>query len=94
MFCIVPNSGTLKGCVQMGMLEIEPFRSKKWNDYKSDTKDGTARNGSVLFPSEQANGKYVNGTVAFQCVHKQNWHAIVPFPSEQPIFSFQKLERR
>ena len=25
---------------------------------------------------------------------KQNWYTIVPFPFEQPICSFQKLERR
>ena len=40
---IVPKSGTLKGCIQTGTLQIEPFRSTKWSDLKSDTKDGTVR---------------------------------------------------
>ena len=31
-FNIVSKSGTLKGCVQTGTLQMEPFRSKKWSD--------------------------------------------------------------
>ena len=50
----VPKSGTLRGCVHTGTLEITSFRSKKWNDEKSDTKSGTIRNRSVPFPCEQA----------------------------------------
>ena len=50
----VPKSGTLRGCVHKGTLEITSFRSKKWNDEKSDTKSGTIRNRSVPFPCEQA----------------------------------------
>ena len=50
----VPKSGTLRGCVHTGTLEITSFRSKKWNDEKNDTKSGTIRNRSVPFPCEQA----------------------------------------
>ena len=50
----VPKSGTLRGCVHAGTLEITSFRSKKWNDKKSDTKSGKIRNHSVPFPCEQA----------------------------------------
>ena len=70
LFRIVPKSGTLKGCVQTGTFQIEPFRSKKWNDQKSDTKSGAVRNRSVPFPSEQTNRKHVNGTIAFPSEHK------------------------
>ena len=37
---IVPKSGTLRGCVQTGPLQIEPFRSKSWTYSISDTKSG------------------------------------------------------
>ena len=37
---------------------------------KSDTTSGTIRKRSVPLPSEQANGKHVNGTIAFPCEHK------------------------
>ena len=50
----VPKSGTLKGCVHTGTLEITSFRSKKWNDRISDAKSGTIRNSTVPFPCEQA----------------------------------------
>ena len=53
-FRSVPKSGTLRACVHTGTLEITSFRSKKWNDEKSDTKSGTIRNRSVPFPCEQA----------------------------------------
>ena len=56
LFRVGPKSGTLKGCVQTGTLQTEQFRSKKWNDQKSD--------------SELANGKHVNGTIAFPSEHK------------------------
>ena len=58
----VPKSGTLKGCVHTGTLEITSFRSKKWNHKK--------------------------------VIRKVERCAIVPFPYEQSIFAFQKLERR
>ena len=51
----------------MGTLAIEPFRSRKWSNSKSDTKNETMHNRLVLFPSEQASGKRVNGTIASPC---------------------------
>ena len=51
----VLKSGKLKGCVQTGTLQIEPFQSKKLNDQKFDTKNGTIRNRSFPFPSEHPN---------------------------------------
>ena len=71
---------------------IVPFQNME--RLKSDTKSGKIRNRSIPFPTESANGKYINGTIAFQSEHKTNWYAIVPFPCEQPICPFQKLERR
>ena len=68
-FRIAPKSGTLKGCVHT-TLEVEPFRCKNWNDQTRDTINGAIRNHSVRFPFEQANGKHVNGTIAFQSEHK------------------------
>ena len=64
----VPKSGTLRGCVHTGTLEITSFRSKKWNDKISDTKYGTIRNRSVPFPCEQAMRCKTgpkNGTIRF-----------------------------
>ena len=52
------------------MLQIEPFRSKNWNDQKGGTKSGTICNRSVPFPSELENGKHVNGTIAFASEYK------------------------
>ena len=69
-FRIVLKNGIFKGCIHTGTLQIEPFHSKKWNDQKSDTKSGAIRNRSVPFPSEQANEKGVNGTIAFPSQHK------------------------
>ena len=39
----------------------------------------------VPFPSEQANGKHVTGTIAFPCEHRTKLvrNRCVPFPSEQ-----------
>ena len=64
----VPKSGTLRGCVHTGTLEITLFRSKKWNDKISDRKSGTIRNRSVPFPCEQAMRCKTgpkNGTIRF-----------------------------
>ena len=52
------------------MLQIGSFRSKKWNDYTSDRKNGTIRNRSIPFPSELANEKHVYVTTAFPSEHK------------------------
>ena len=46
------------------------------------------------FPSEQANGIHVNGTMAFPSEHKATLVRDRLFPSEQPICPFQKFERR
>ena len=54
---IVPKSGTLRGCVQTGPLQIEPFRSKSWTYSISDTKSGIGPFRFVPFPSEQTNGR-------------------------------------
>ena len=54
---IVPKSGTLRGCVQTGPLQIEPFRSKSWTYSISDTKSGIGPFRSVPFPSEQTSGR-------------------------------------
>ena len=67
-----------------------PFQ--KMERLKSDTKRGTIRNRSVPFPSEQANGKHIHGTIAFPPDHKTKLVLNLPFPSEQPICPFQKLE--
>ena len=91
---IVPKSGTLKGCIHVGTLQIEPFRSKKRNDQKSDTKSGAICNRSVPFPSELTNGNHTNGTIEFPSEHKTNLYAILPFPDEELHCPFQKLERR
>ena len=43
------------------------------------------------------NRQMANKSTERLCSHlntKQNWYAILPFPSEQPICPFQKLERR
>ena len=64
----VPKSGTLRGCVHTGRLEITSFRSKKWNDKISDTKSGTIHNRSGPFPCEQAMRCKTgpkNGTIRF-----------------------------
>ena len=64
----VPNSGTLKGCVHTGTLQIISFRSKKWNDKISDTESGTIRNRALPFPCEQAMRCKTgpkNGTIRF-----------------------------
>ena len=67
-FRIAPKSGTLKGCVQTGALQIEPFRSKNGTTKNVIRKVG--RYAIVLFPSELANRKHVNGTIAFPSEHK------------------------
>ena len=54
---IVPKSGTLRGCVQTGPLQIEPFRSKSWTYSINDTKSGIDEFRSVPFPSEQTSGR-------------------------------------
>ena len=50
-FRSVSKSGTIKGCVHIGTLQITSFRSKKWNDETSDANGGTIRNRSVPFRS-------------------------------------------
>ena len=90
---IVPKSGTLKGCVHIGTPQIEPFRSKKRNDQKSDTQWSNMQSFRSV-PSELTTGNHTNGTIEFPSEHKTNMYAIVPFPDEEPHCPFQKLERR
>ena len=45
----VPKSGTLRGCVHTGTLQIALFRSKKWNDKKVIRK--VERYAIIPFPS-------------------------------------------
>ena len=54
-----------------------PCCSEKWNaeglrsdGNTCDTKFGTMRYRFVPFPYEQANGKHINGTIAFPSEHK------------------------
>ena len=54
---IVPNSVTLRGCVQMGPLQIEPFYSKRWTYLTSDTKSAIGPFRSIPFPSEQTSDR-------------------------------------
>ena len=56
---------------------------------KSDTKSGTIHNRSVPFPSERANGKDINGTIAFPPEHKTKLVRNLPLPCKLPVCPFR-----
>ena len=91
-FSIVLKIGTLKGCVQTGTLQIEPFRSKKWNNRENDPK--VERYASVSLCS-RLNRQIENMSTErlhFRLNTKQNWYAVILFPCEQPICPLQELD--
>ena len=60
----------LKVCVQMGTHQIEPFRSKNGTTKKVIRKVERYAIAPLRSPSEQANEKHVNGTIALPSEHK------------------------
>ena len=64
---------------------------QKMKRLKSDKK--VERYAIVPFPSEQANRKHANGTIAFPSEHKTKLVHMALFLCEQPICPFQTLEQ-